>query len=179
MRLRLRLLLLLLSSFWKKPLGVLDESVITLTVLPNDVDVRKVTRDRYFAMMDLGRMDLVFRSELLKLMLKNKWVPVSTYDTIRFRYPLKVFQRFQLKTQVVWWDDAAVYVKHTFERKGRVVATSYGFATFLGSNGPVPPQKILDQIGIAVIKPSQPQIVARLKESEFLVHETQKDTIRL
>jgi len=175
MRLRLRLLLLLLSSFWKKPLGILDESVIMLTVLPNDVDVRKITRDRYFAIMDLGRMDLIFRSGLLKLMLKNKWVPVSTFDTIRFRYPLKLFQRFQLKTKIVWWDDETIYLKHTFVRKGRIVATSYGFATLLGSKGTVPSKKILDQIGPSVIKPSEPEIVASLRKSEELIHESQKE----
>jgi acyl-CoA thioesterase FadM len=151
--------------------------MITLTVLPNDVDIRKISRDRYFALMDLGRMDLIFRSGLLKLMLKNKWVPVATFDTIRFRYPLKVFQRFQLKTKVVWWDDVTFYWKHTFVRKGRVVATGYGFGTPLGSNGPVPPQKIMDQIGQSVKKPSEPEIVARLRKSEELIHETQKEKV--
>jgi hypothetical protein len=71
MRLRLRLLLLLLSSFWKKPINILDESVLNLIVLPNDIDVSKISNDRYIALMDLGRMDIVFRSGLLKLMLKK------------------------------------------------------------------------------------------------------------
>ena len=176
MRLRLRLLLLLLSSFWKKPLGILDESVITLTVLPNDIDIQKISDDRYFALMDLGRMDLAFRCGILKLMFKNKWVPLATFATIRFRYPLKAFQRYQLKTSVVWWDDVTFYIKQTFERKGRVVATGYISATpALGSNGPVPPQDIIDAIGHPVTKPSQPEIVARLKELEGIIHETQKD----
>lgn len=92
MRLRLRLLYLLLSSCWKKRLGILDESVITLTVLPNDVDIMKMTNDRYVSLMDLGRMDLIYRSGLLKLMFNNKWAPVATFAAIRFRYPLKVFR---------------------------------------------------------------------------------------
>jgi acyl-CoA thioesterase FadM len=164
-----------LSSFWKKPLGVLDESVITFTVLPNDIDILKISDDRYIALMDLGRMDLVFRCGLLKSMYKNNWVPVATFATIRFRYPLKAFQRYQLKTRIVWWDDATFYWEQTFERKGRVVATGYVCGTALGSNGPVPSKGILDAIGQPVTKPSQPEIVARLKELEGLIHETQKD----
>lgn len=39
MRLRLRLLLLVLASFWNKPLGIMDESLINFTVLPNDIDI--------------------------------------------------------------------------------------------------------------------------------------------
>jgi acyl-CoA thioesterase FadM len=166
---------LLLSSFWKKPINILDESVLNLIVLPNDIDVSKISNDRYIALMDLGRMDIVFRSGLLKLMLKNKWGPVVTFDTIRFRYPLKVFQRYQLKTRIVWWDDTTFYFKQSFERKGRVVATGYVCGGPFGTNGQVPPQEILDQIGRSVTKPSQPEIAAKLRELEDLVHDTQKE----
>ena len=62
MRLRLRFLWLLLSSFWKKPLGILDESVLNLRVFPNDVDITKISNDRYTALMDLGRIDIALRS---------------------------------------------------------------------------------------------------------------------
>lgn len=177
MRLRFRLLLLLLSSFWKKPLGILDESVITLTVLPNDIDIRKISDDRYFALMDLGRMDLVFRSGTLKFMVKHNWVPVVTFNTLRFRYPLKAFQRYQLKTSIVWWDDATFYWKQTFERKGRIVATGYLCGGPLGPNGQVPPQEVLDKIGQSPIKPSKPEIAAKLRELEDLIHETQKERL--
>lgn len=61
MRLRLRILWLFLSSFWRKPLGLLEGSVLNLTVLPNDVDITKVSNDRYVALMDLGRIDLALR----------------------------------------------------------------------------------------------------------------------
>lgn len=175
MRLRFRLLLLLLASFWKKPLGILDESVITLTVLPNDIDIRKISDDRYLALMDLGRMDLAFRVGILKLMIKNNWLPLATFVTIRFRYPLQAFQRYQLRTSIVWWDETTFYWKQIFERKGRVVATGYLCATALGHNGSVPPKVVIDTIGQPVIKPNQPEIVARLRELENLIHETQQE----
>jgi acyl-CoA thioesterase FadM len=76
-------------------------------------------------------MDIAFRSGLLKSMFKNKWVPLATFDTIRFRYPLKAFQKYQLRTKIVWWDDKTGYFKQVFELKGRVVATGYVCATFL------------------------------------------------
>ena len=69
MRLRLRLLLLIIKTLWRKPSKVLVESVLSLRVLPNDVDITKITNDRYVALMDLGRMDLAFRLGLLKTML--------------------------------------------------------------------------------------------------------------
>ncbi len=175
MRLRLRLLYLLLSSCWKKRLGILDESVITLTVLPNDVDIMKMTNDRYVSLMDLGRMDLIYRSGLLKLMFNNKWAPVATFAAIRFRYPLKVFQKYQLRTSVLWWDEDSFYCQQIFERKGRVLATGYVRASLLRSNGLVPSQDVLSAIGQLVTKPIQPEIVARINELGGLIHESQKE----
>lgn len=48
-------------------MGVLDESVLNLRVLPNDVDITKITDDRYIALMDLGRMDIIFRTGLIEI----------------------------------------------------------------------------------------------------------------
>ncbi len=86
---RLRLIWLFLSSFWKKPSIFLDESVLNLRVLPNDADVSKVSNDRYTAIMDLGRVDIGLRVGLRKAMTTKFWQPVVSFNTIRFRYPLK------------------------------------------------------------------------------------------
>lgn len=64
---------------------LLDESVLNLRVLPNDIDVKKITNDRFLALMDLGRMDIVFRTGLLKLMLKTNgypWQHVTRLDFV-------------------------------------------------------------------------------------------------
>ncbi|UCB56078.1 MAG: thioesterase family protein [Thiotrichales bacterium] len=175
MRLRLRLLFLMISSFWKKPLGALDESVLDLRVLLNDIDVSKITNDRFIALMDLGRMDIAFRTGLLKTMYRNKWVPLATFDTIRFRYPLKLFQKYRLRTRIVWWDESTFYFRQIFERNGRVLATGYVCATLLGEDGPIDPGRILAVVDPSVTKPDRPEIVARLREIEDLIHATQAD----
>ena len=175
MKLRLRLILLLISSLWRERIRLLDESVLNLRVLPNDIDVKKISNDRFMALMDLGRMDIAFRAGLLKSMFKKKWVPLATLNTIRFRYPLKAFQKYQLRTRIVWWDDKTGYFKQVFERNGRVVATGYVCATFLGPGGPIAPDDILAEIGQSSAKPDEPKIVKKLRELETLIHETQKE----
>ena len=177
MRLRLRFLWLLLSSFWKKPIALLDETVLDLRVLPNDVDIIKITNDRYSALMDLGRMDYAFRGGLRKAMLKNRWIPVATFNTIRFRYPLKIFQQYQLKTRVVWWDDTTFYWEQIFERKGRIVATGHVCATLIGNNGTVPSAAIVALTGPGVTKPDKPEIVSKLREAEDFIHRSQQEAI--
>ena len=138
MRLRLRLLLVIISSLWRKPMGPFDESVLNLRVLPNDVDVTRVTTDRYTALAELGRIDWMLRVGLFRTMLKRRWAPVSRINTIRFRYPLRLFQKYQLRSRVVYWDDTWAYFEHHFQRKGRTIALSYGQGVFRGPQGLVP-----------------------------------------
>ena len=125
MRLRLRLFLILISSLWRKRMGFLDESILNFRVLPNDVDVRKMTNDRFIALMDLGRMDMAFRVGLLRPMIKRKWGPSATYDTIRFRYYLKIFQKYKLRTRIIFWDEKTFYFEQQFERLDRIMGTGY------------------------------------------------------
>lgn len=176
MRLRIRFLWLILASFFKKSITLLDETTLNLIVLPNDVDISKITNDRYSALMDLGRMDFAFRGGLRNVMIKKGWIPVATYITIRFRYPLKIFQRYQLKTRVIWWDDTMFYWEQIFQRKGRIVATGHICGT-VQKNGIVPSKEIVDIIGPNVLKPEMPEIVVRLKEAEKIIHGTQKEKI--
>lgn len=175
MRLRLRFLWLLLSSFWKKPLGLLDESVLNLVVFPNDVDISKISNDRYTALMDLGRMDIALRGGLRKAMATLKWMPVVTFNTIRFRYPLKIFQKYQLKTKIIWWDETMLYWEQILERKGRTIATGHICGTLFDKKGKVPSEVIIKETGQSVTKPEKPPVIAKLREIENLIHESQKD----
>ena len=176
MRLRFRFLWLILASYFKKPISILDETTINLIVLPNDIDITKVTNDRYNAIMDLGRMDFAFRIGLRNAMVKNKWIPVATFITVRFRYPLKIFQKYQLKTRIIWWDENVFYWEQLFQRKGRIVATGHVCGT-VHKNGIVPSKDILAIIGPSVSKPDRPETVAKLIEAENLIHETQRERI--
>ncbi len=175
MRLRLRLLLLIIRALWRKPVKGLVESVLTLRVLPNDIDVTKVTNDRYVALMDLGRMDAAFQLGLLRTMVKRKWVPLSTFCTIRFRHPLEVFRQYRLRTRVIYWDDRTFYFQQEFERKGRIVATGLSCATLLGSKGPVNPRDIFGEIGLSATKPEKPEIVSMLQKMDEMIHQQQRD----
>ena len=175
MRLRLRILWLFISSFWKMPLGLLEESVLDLVVLPTDVDITKVSNDRYVALMDLGRVDLALRVGLREAMVKKLWAPLVTVHSIRFRHPLKIFQKYQLITRVVWWDDKTFYFEQIFKRNDRVLATGYVSSTLMNEDGAIPSLLMLEEISQHVTKPEEPEIITKLREIESRIHETQID----
>lgn len=122
MRLRFRLLWLLFSSLWKEPLSVLDTSIISLRVHINDVDVRKVSGDRYFAFADLGWGDMFIRWGAFGRVLRGECAPVGQVLSVKVRSPLWLFQAFRVHTKVLWWDERWVYAEQRFVRQGETIA---------------------------------------------------------
>jgi len=150
MRLRLRLLLLVIGSFFRRRLSLVDENLLQLLVLPNDVDVTRLSSDRYLPLMDLGRINIVLRAGLLLTLVRNRWIPLARVVTLRFRHPLKLFQSFQLRSRALYWDDEWVWTEHRFERNGRTTAIGLTKVAFIGPEGVVPVSKIIAAAGEAL-----------------------------
>jgi acyl-CoA thioesterase FadM len=174
MRLRLRLILLVFRSLFYKPVKELDESVISLRVLPSDIDIFKITSDRYVALTELGRLDFAFRFGLLRTMIRKNWVPLTTVYGIRFRHPLRLFQKYRIRSRVEYWDEHTFYFQHDFERKGRIVATAHVCSTLLGSQGAVRPQDLLNEAGISRTRPELPEVIARLQGLDEIIRQGQR-----
>lgn len=121
-------------------------------------------------------MDIAFRSGLIDVMFRRRWVPLATFATIRFRHPLRVFQKYQLRTRIVYWDEETFYFQQHFERGGRKVATGYVCATLLGPRGRIRPDEILAHVRAPAARPERPEIVSRLRDLDELMHREQKES---
>ena len=116
MNLYLRLLSVLLRAlFAPRITSVLDPARVRLRVWLNDLDMNgHMNNGRYLTIMDLGRLDLILRSGLLRLALKRKYQPVLAAAQMRFRMQLKPLRPFDLETRVVCWDDKWIYMEQRF-----------------------------------------------------------------
>lgn len=144
MRLRLRFLLTLLQALFRPCLSVLLPSSVWLRVLPNDVDLLHVTNDRYLAFMDLGRNDLAVRIGLFSAVRKLHAYPVVRTLTIRFRHPARLFQKLELRTRVLCWNDESAWFEQEFFLRGRSIGLAYCKAEMRTSEGAVSPRMLLD-----------------------------------
>lgn len=103
------------ALFAPKISSVLDPARVRLRVWPNDLDANMhMNNGRYLTIMDLGRLDLILRSGLLRLALKRKYQPVLAAAQMRFRMQLKPLRPFDLETRVLCWDDKWVYIEQRF-----------------------------------------------------------------
>ena len=119
MNLYFRLVCLLLSfSFRPKLAPPFGTSTLNFRVWPNDLDTNlHMNNGRYLTLMDLGRVDLILRGGMWKIIAKNRWQPILSGAIIRYRRELKPFQKFTLQSRIVYWSDKNFVMEQVFMAK--------------------------------------------------------------
>jgi acyl-CoA thioesterase FadM len=182
MNLYFRLLYVLIASFFKsKTKDIFQTYHLSFRVLPNDMDVNgHMNNGRYATLMDLGRIDMVLRNGLMKVMHKNKCVPVLASLQMRFRLPLFLWQRYDLQTKVICWDEKWVFMEQRFiittgKKKGAVAAIGLLKGSFYDTKAKqtVPTQDLLEIIGVQDKSPAFPDHIQKWIRAE----ESLKDSL--
>ena len=180
MNLLLRVLYIILSSFRRGKLtSVLDTSRIKLWVLPNDLDFNwHMNNGRYLTIMDLGRLDLILRSGLVKIMWEQKNVPILASAKIRYRMPLNPLKSYYLETKILGWDEKWFYIEQRFllphqDQKEDVAAIGLVKGCFYDtkSGQTVPSQQILSAIGETMTSPPLPNHILDWQKAEDTLKE--------
>lgn len=97
----------------------LAEVRLPMRVWPVDIDTNlHLNNGRYLTLMDMGRFAHVMRTGLMPALLRNRWSPILGGATVQFRRELRIFQRFELVTRLVAWDEKWFYIEHRFEVGG-------------------------------------------------------------
>jgi acyl-CoA thioesterase FadM len=117
---------------------------------------------KYLSILDLARVDLMTRAGVARVLTERLWFPVVAWETIRFRRSLRLFQRFDVETTVLGWNDQAFLVSQRFVTAETVAAEAIVRARFLKrSGGSVTPTEVLAAAGATLTSPSLPDWVAQ------------------
>ncbi|GAA2264447.1 thioesterase family protein [Glycomyces scopariae] len=136
MNMYFRLLGLWLRARRRGPVGLWDTAVTPFRVVPTDLDpLGHMTNGKYLTVMDVGRMDLMLRSGFLKKMQRAGWYPVVAGQTITYRKSLQPWQRFEVHTRVLGFDDRWGYIEQTFRAGATVYAQAHVRTRFLKRGG--------------------------------------------
>ena len=150
-----------------RSIGLGDESVLTMRVMPGDLDINlHMNNGRYLTLMDLGRFDMMVRAGLWRPAWKHRWRPLLGSAMIRFRRSLGPLQKFQLRTRLVCWDERWFVFEQRFERGGQVHAVAHARGLFRDRQGNVPPARSLAAAGIHDPSPPAPEYVVRWTEAD-------------
>ena len=142
-----RLILTLASKHWRSSLKMDEECSTPFTVLPTDLDLNlHMNNARYFAWMDLARLDLLQRTGLLRIFKSNKWFPVVADETISFGKSLDLFNKVNVITKIRGWDEKFIFLEQRFERDNETIAGGIVKSCILNNNGPIPTKTVLSAL---------------------------------
>jgi acyl-CoA thioesterase FadM len=154
----LRLLFLLCRLIGLPRKGPLEESRVAFRVLPTDCDVNlHMNNGRYLSFMDLGRLHLVAQFGLLRVILRKRWGAALGAVEINFIRPLEPFQKFELVTRIVTWDEKYGYMEQRFESGGVLCAHAFAKGLFLEKGARVGSSVVAAELGIPHAPPPMPE----------------------
>jgi acyl-CoA thioesterase FadM len=161
------MLRVLVAALFGDRIAPLGESVVRLRVWINDLDTNlHMNNGRYLTIMDLGRLDFIVRTGLGGIMVKRRWRPMVGSAVIRFRRGLAPFERYELKTRVVWWDDKWFWIEQRFERDGTLVAIGAVKGLFRQPTGNVSTPEVLALLGVQDRPAAMPDWIAAWRDAE-------------
>lgn len=147
MHMMLRTILIFLKKRFLSKTEFDAKSTVTMRVLPTDLDLLwHVNNGVYFSFMDFGRWDMIFRNGVYDLSMKNGWYSVVAGETIKFKKSLKLWDKFQIETQVIGHDEKYFFIRQKFLKSGELMATGLVKVRFLKrKGGTVSTKDVLEQ----------------------------------
>ncbi len=157
----MNLWLRLLWVWWRargcKKIGVLEESRLHLRVLPTDLDIYgHMNNGRYLSIMDLGRIDLIWRTGMGEIAKKKRWFPLAGSIHIQYRKSLRPFQTYVLQTRILGWDKQWFYLEQYFMSGSKEIARGVVRGLFRSRHRSLPTQELLDALGCSEVSPIIP-----------------------
>lgn len=149
MNLWFRLLFDLITWRFRPKVSWQEVGVRTFRVWPSDLDIfRHMNNGVFLSLLDLGRYDLALRAGTWQKWNKLGWYPVVVAKTITFRKSLMPWQKFDLESKVIGWDEQAVYFEQRFVVRGEIYTKAIVRLRFLKrSHGIVTPAEVVDALG--------------------------------
>ena len=164
MNLYLRFLYLLLKVPFLKRSKELSW-VQRFRVWPHDCDVNfHLTNARYFSFADLARTYAIAHMGVLRKLTKRGWLPVVNAEEITFVKPIAPFAKFELRTELVYWDEKYFYIQHEYWSKGKFCAKALIRGVFYSKkHGVISLDKVLELAGLEYVSLEEPETVKTWK----------------
>ena len=167
MLLLFRFLLIILRSGFRSRIGPLDESRVRFTVLPQDCDLNfHLNAGRFISFMDVARMELLGRMRIFNKVIRRGWRPIMGGCIVRYRRSVMPFERFDIRSRLVAWDEKWFYLEHIVEKDGVFCAAGHMRAVIRGPSGNIAPQEVVALVASGVESPPLPDFVRNWRDLE-------------
>ena len=131
------------------PLDLTETHVSRHICWPWDLDIwLELNNGRAMTLYDLGRTMLAQRVGLITTLRKRRWGLTVAGTTVRFRRRIRGFERFEMRTRTVAWDDRFIYLEQSMWKSNGDCASPVMLRTAVtDSRGIVAPTEVLAALG--------------------------------
>lgn len=128
---------------------------------PWDIDVwMELNNGRTLTLFDLGRIPLARRAGLIGLLKQNGWGLTMAGASVRYRRRVRMFQRVEMRSRTVCWDDKFIYLEQSMWRNGEATSHILYRSAVTDRNGIVPTRDVIAAMDKPVEAPAIPDWVA-------------------
>jgi acyl-CoA thioesterase FadM len=145
---RVRFLLIILRCLVSAKAPVNKERHLSFRAIPFiDTDVSRMFAHSYVLFMSLAVWHLLFGSEFRKVAVRYKWAPVTTGEVINHKKSIRAFQKFELRTRVIHWDEDRFYLEQCFDVNGQTFVSALGEGLVRSPQGVLRPADVFAKAG--------------------------------
>ncbi|MHA7899979.1 MAG: thioesterase family protein [Henriciella sp.] len=113
-----------------------------------------MTNSRYLSISDLGRMNMLIRTGIWRLLKQRKWTLGVQGQTRTIARMLKSPQTFEIACQIEGWTEDLIAICHRFQRGGKVHAEIKTLMHLTGADGRrIPVSALLEALGTTAASP--------------------------
>ena len=129
---------------------------------PHDLDFwLELNNGRALSLYDIGRIAMAQRAGLIKALRENRWGLTMAGSCTRFRRRIHGFERFEMRSRAVCWDDKFTYIEQSmWKRNGECASHVVYRAAVTDKDGLVSPTRVLAAIGENDVSPPMPAWIA-------------------
>jgi len=167
----IRLIIYFLTTWRRKPLDPpFDVSRLHYRAWPTDIDASMhMNNSRYAVLADMGRFDLVYRMGIGRVVVKEGFIPVLMFASIRYRREIRNLDPFTVESRILSWDDTNIFIEHKFTLTGGKHAGQAAALMIVKSGlysrkdrAFIPCDALLKRVGLSVEAPPLPDAVKAL-----------------
>jgi len=119
----------------------------------------ELNNGRTLTLFDIGRVVLAKRTGLLALLRRRRWGLAVAGASVRYRRRIHLFDRFEMHTRVLGWDDRFLYVEQALWRPGICASHLLVRVAVTGPKGIVAPAQVTRALGLDPVSPDLPDWV--------------------
>uniref|UniRef100_U5EXY0 Protein THEM6 n=1 Tax=Corethrella appendiculata TaxID=1370023 RepID=U5EXY0_9DIPT len=104
------------AHFFQKKIKINEKSTIYSLCTTQDVDIfiRHMNNARYLRELDFARFHFYGLTGIYQKIKSRRGGAVQGASSVRYRRTIPIFNPYKIETQLIWWDDKAIYLEQKF-----------------------------------------------------------------